>query len=106
MKKSIALLCTLLLLIGLVAGCATATPAVTTAAPTTTAGGTRDAIGKPAFTRARICDEEMPSGKPASQRPRNGAGNGCAARPGRGIATNSTSRANSSAARHFGNCGR
>ncbi len=40
MKKSIALLCTLLLLIGLVAGCATATPTVTTAGPTTTAGGT------------------------------------------------------------------
>ena len=31
-------------------------------------------MGKPALTRARISDEETPSGKPFKLRPRNGGG--------------------------------
>ena len=43
MKKSIALLCTLLLLVGLLAGCATTTPTATTPAGTTVPGATTTA---------------------------------------------------------------
>ena len=39
-----------------------------------TGGGTSGSIGKPAFTRARISDDETASGKPFSVRPRNGGG--------------------------------
>ena len=54
-----------------------------------TGGGTSWSMGKPAFTRARICDDETASGKPSSVRPRNGAGKFAGAPPGRGMTTNS-----------------
>ena len=68
-----------------------------------TAGGTNPSIGWPKRMRARICEEETPKGNPASGRPWNGSGKGANTSPGRGMTTNSTNRANSLAARHWGN---
>ena len=65
-----------------------------------TAGGTSGSMGNPAFTRARISDDETANGKPFSVRPRNGGGKFAAAPPGRGMATNSASFASSPASRH------
>ncbi len=57
-------------------------------------------MDNPALTRARICDDEIATGKPFNVRPRNGAGKFTVASLGRGVTTNCASRANSLASRH------